>query len=70
LGYKRTYNIFNEQDMVELEGGHYSVYHGPGADEASLAAADWFPNTWLLRGLLQRTAMWGPDILFTSILDG
>jgi hypothetical protein len=27
---------------VELEGGHYSVYSGPGADEASLAAADWF----------------------------
>ena len=28
--------------LVELEGGHYSVYRGPGADEASLAAADWF----------------------------
>lgn len=28
--------------LLELEGGHYSVYRGPGADEASRAAADWF----------------------------
>jgi uncharacterized protein len=28
--------------LVELEGGHYSVYRGPCADEASRAAADWF----------------------------
>ena len=28
--------------LMELEGGHYSLYGGPGADQASRAAADWF----------------------------
>ncbi len=28
--------------LLELEGGHYSVYRGSGADEASRAAVDWF----------------------------
>jgi fermentation-respiration switch protein FrsA (DUF1100 family) len=28
--------------LLELEGGHYALYRGPGADEASRAAADWF----------------------------
>ena len=30
------------KQLLELEGGHYSVYRGPGADKASRAAADWF----------------------------
>jgi fermentation-respiration switch protein FrsA (DUF1100 family) len=28
--------------LLEIEGGHYSVYRGSGADEASRAAVDWF----------------------------
>jgi hypothetical protein len=28
--------------LLEIEGGHYSVYLGPGADEAALAATEWF----------------------------
>jgi hypothetical protein len=28
--------------LLEIEGGHYSVYTGPGADEAELAAMEWF----------------------------
>jgi fermentation-respiration switch protein FrsA (DUF1100 family) len=28
--------------LLELEGGHYSLYRDPGADEASRAATDWF----------------------------
>ena len=28
--------------LLEIEGGHYSVYTGPGADEAGQAATEWF----------------------------
>jgi uncharacterized protein len=28
--------------LLEIEGGHYSVYIGPGADEAARAATEWF----------------------------
>jgi len=28
--------------LMEIEGGHYSVYNGPGAEEAGKAATDWF----------------------------
>jgi uncharacterized protein len=28
--------------LLEIEGGHYSVYTGPGAAEAAQAAAEWF----------------------------
>jgi hypothetical protein len=28
--------------LLEIEGGHYSVYTGPGADEAGRAAMEWF----------------------------
>ena len=28
--------------LLEIEGGHYSVYTGPGADEAARAATEWF----------------------------
>ncbi len=30
------------KQLLEIEGGHYSVYRGSGADEASRAAVDWF----------------------------
>jgi fermentation-respiration switch protein FrsA (DUF1100 family) len=30
------------KQLLELEGGHYSVYRGPSADAAGRAAADWF----------------------------
>lgn len=28
--------------LLEIEGGHYSVYNGPGADKAGQAATEWF----------------------------
>src|SRR5207249_11039718 len=28
--------------LLEVEGGHYSVYTGPGADEAGPSATEWF----------------------------
>jgi uncharacterized protein len=28
--------------LLEVEGGHYTVYRGKGADQASRAAVDWF----------------------------
>ncbi len=28
--------------LLEIEGGHYAVYTGPGADEAAQAATEWF----------------------------
>jgi fermentation-respiration switch protein FrsA (DUF1100 family) len=28
--------------LLEIEGGHYSVYNGPGAEEAGQAATEWF----------------------------
>jgi fermentation-respiration switch protein FrsA (DUF1100 family) len=28
--------------LLEIEGGHYSVYRGKGADEAAKAATEWF----------------------------
>jgi fermentation-respiration switch protein FrsA (DUF1100 family) len=28
--------------LLEIEGGHYAVYTGRGADEAGQIAADWF----------------------------
>ena len=28
--------------LLEIEGGHYSVYTGPGADVAADAATEWF----------------------------
>jgi fermentation-respiration switch protein FrsA (DUF1100 family) len=28
--------------LLEIEGGHYSVYTGPGADQAAQAATNWF----------------------------
>jgi fermentation-respiration switch protein FrsA (DUF1100 family) len=30
------------KQLLEFEGGHYSLYRGPGADKASRVAADWF----------------------------
>jgi len=30
---------------MEIEGGHYSVYNGPGAEEAGKAATDCSPST-------------------------
>ncbi|RWA53424.1 hypothetical protein AU476_13955 [Cupriavidus sp. UYMSc13B] len=28
--------------LLEIEGGHYTVYRGTGADEAGHAATEWF----------------------------
>jgi fermentation-respiration switch protein FrsA (DUF1100 family) len=28
--------------LLEIEGGHYTVYSGQGADEAGQAATEWF----------------------------
>jgi len=28
--------------LLEIEGGHYAVYTGPGADVAARDATDWF----------------------------
>jgi hypothetical protein len=34
---------------MEIEGGHYSVFIGPGADEAGRAATEWFTEHLLQR---------------------
>jgi poly(3-hydroxyalkanoate) synthetase len=41
--------------LLEIEGGHYSVYVGPGADEAAPAATEWFTEH-LLHGRPAGTA--------------
>jgi poly(3-hydroxyalkanoate) synthetase len=41
--------------LLEIEGGHYSVYVGPGADEAARAATEWFTEH-LLHGRPAGTA--------------
>jgi fermentation-respiration switch protein FrsA (DUF1100 family) len=34
--------VSEPKHLLELEGGHYSVYRSSGTDEASRAAVDWF----------------------------